>query len=107
MRENRTHVHLSVCRNCLSDTEMCSVLGFRALTVEGSAISYLRAALGFSAGQGQRSWLYGVHSRGNSYQWTAQGQEGRPQKHQQAAVSSCPFSVSSGLRERDTTQVLC
>lgn len=81
---------------------MLSSVGFRALIVEGSAISYLRAALGFSAGQGQRSWLYGVHNRDNSYRWTALGQEGRPQKHQQAAVSSCPYSVSSGLKERVT-----
>lgn len=65
-----------------------------------AVVSYLRVARGFSAGQGQQPWLYGVHSTGNSYRWTALGQAGSPQKYQQVAVFSCPFSVSSGLNER-------
>ena len=68
---------------------------------------HLGAAPGFSAGQGRRSWLCGVHSTGNSYQWTAPGLQAGPLGYQQADASSCPFSVSSGLDQRHRRMRLC
>ena len=68
---------------------------------------HLEAAPGFSAAQGRRSWLCGVRSTGNSYQWTAPELQGGPLGYQQADASSCPFSVSSGLGQRQRRMSLC
>lgn len=64
-------------------------------------LPHLRASPGFSARPGRRSWLCGAHSTGSSYRWPAPGLRGGPRECQQAAASSCPSSVSSGLNVRE------